>query len=314
MVALLPLGGALFSLAERFWLPGIVCSPTVLLIKSFACSWLYAFAWSVDVANKAVSFGILMNYWVQDMSPYLWLGIFLILPLLFNLLNVQRIGEIEFVLTSIKILTLVGLVILGLVIISGGTRETALLGTDANYYPVPCNETVIGNCLSAPGFDCTIPSKQALTSDWKESAFKGILTTGAAGKVAAFWDCFLVAVFAYVGIETLGITAWETECPRKSIPQAVRRVSNRITIYYIAAVFVIGLTVSSNDPLLLLPTAPNPQTPGRIYPGAFIIMAERAGLPVVAHIINAVMILAVLSAATADIYVTVCPPLTDEVD
>jgi amino acid permease len=78
-------------------------------------------------------------------------------------------------------------------------------------------------------------------------------------------------------------------------------------------VFILGLTVSSNDPLLLLPTTPNPQTPGRIYPGAFIIMAERAGLPAVAHIINAVMVLAVLSAATADIYVTVSP-LTHEID
>jgi yeast amino acid transporter len=131
------------------------------------------------------------------------------------------------------------------------------------------------------------------------------LTTGTAGKVAAFWDCFVVAVFAYVGIETLAITAWETEYPRKSIPEAVRRVSGRIIFIYTAVVFVLGLTVSPNDPLLQLPTTPNPQAPGRIYPGAFIIMAERSGLPAVAHIINAVMVLAVLSAATADLYVTV---------
>jgi amino acid permease len=155
--------------------------------------------------------------------------------------------------------------------------------------------------------------RELLTVDWKEAAFKGILTTGTAGQVAAFWDCFVVAVFGYVGIETLAITAWETECPRRSIPQAVRRVSSRIIIYYISVVFISGLTVSSNDPLLLLPTTPNPQAPGRIYPGAFIIMAERAGLPAVAHIINAVMVLAVLSAATADIYVTVSP-LTYEID
>lgn len=34
-------------------------------------------------------------------------------------------------------------------------------------------------------------------------------------------------------------------------------------------------------------------------------MAERAGIPVLPHIINAVMIIAVLSTATADLYVTV---------
>lgn len=145
-----------------------------------------------------------------------------------------------------------------------------------------------------------------LIVDWKESAFKSIIEPGTAGQVAAFWDCFTVAVFAYVGIETLAITAWETEYPRTSLPQAVRRVSYRIIFYYVAAVFVLGLTVSSNDPLLQLPTTPNPNISDRIFPGAFIIMAERAGLPAVAHIINAVMVLAVLSAATADLYVTVC--------
>jgi amino acid transporter len=124
-------------------------------MKAFACSWLYAFAWSVDVANKAVSFRILMYYWVPDMSPYLWLGIFLILPLLFNLLNVQRVGEIAFILTAIKIFTLLGIVVLGLVLIGGGTKQTSLLGTDENYQAVPCGENVIGKCLSGPGFTCT---------------------------------------------------------------------------------------------------------------------------------------------------------------
>lgn len=95
-----------------------------------------------------------MYYWVPDESPYLWLGIFLILPLLLNLLNVQRIGEIEFVLTAIKIFTIIGIVILGFVLIGGGTNTTYLLGTDATYRPVPCSSNVIGQCLSEPGFNC----------------------------------------------------------------------------------------------------------------------------------------------------------------
>jgi amino acid permease len=97
-----------------------------------------------------------MYYWVQDESPFLWLGVFLILPILLNLLNVQRIGEIEFVLTAIKIFTLLGIVIFGLVLAGSGTKRMPLLGTDATYHAVPCSENVIGQCLSGPGFKCML--------------------------------------------------------------------------------------------------------------------------------------------------------------
>ena len=77
-------------------------------------------------------------------------------------------------------------------------------------------------------------------------------------------------------------------------------MSGRIVFYYTVAIFVLGLTVSSNDPLLQLPTDTNPR-----YPGGFIIMAKRAGIPVIPDIINAVMIISIVSVVTLDIYVTV---------
>jgi hypothetical protein len=44
------------------------------------------------------------------------------------------------------------------------------------------------------------------------------------------------------------------------------------------------------------------------YPGGFVVMAKRAGMPVIAHIINAAMVIATLSVATGDIYVVVRIP------
>ena len=135
--------------------------------------------------------------------------------------------------------------------------------------------------------------------DW-EIAFKPTLASGVAGKLAALWDCCTLSAFTYTGNELLAITAWETENPRYSLPKSVRRVSRRIVLYYTLAALFLGLTVSSEDPILKLPGDGSPN-----YPGAFIIMAERAGLPAVAHIINAVMVLAAFSVATVDIYVVV---------
>ena len=50
-----------------------------------------------------------MYYWFPNVSGYLWIAIFFILPIFFNLLNVRRIGAIEFTFTAIKVCTLVGL-------------------------------------------------------------------------------------------------------------------------------------------------------------------------------------------------------------
>lgn len=136
--------------------------------------------------------------------------------------------------------------------------------------------------------------------DWKESGFKSEITPSISGYLAGFWDCCALAVFCYTGNELLAVTAWETENPRRTLPKAVRRVSGRIILYYTSAIFFLGLTVSANDPLLRLPQNKNPR-----YEGGFIIMAKRAGIPVIPDIINIVMIIATFSVATADLYVTV---------
>jgi len=147
--------------------------------------------------------------------------------------------------------------------------------------------------------------------DWKMFAFKEAFEAkGAAGKLAGFADCCSVAFFSFTGTELVAITAWETEYPRHTLPKVVRRVAYRIIFYYLAAVLILGLTVSPNDALLSLPLSPavtDPNDPHPlIYRGAWVVMALRAGLgSAVPDIINGVMIIATVSVATLDIYVAV---------
>lgn len=100
----------------------------------------------------------------------------------------------------------------------------------------------------------------------------------------------------------MAILADETERQRESLSSVVRRIPHRIIPYYVLAMLALGISVSANDPILNLDSSGDPV---RNYPGGFIIMAERAGIPILPHIINGVMILAALSTATGDIYVTV---------
>jgi yeast amino acid transporter len=86
------------------------------------------------------------------------------------------------------------------------------------------------------------------------------------------------------------------------LPKAVRRISRRIIIFYVLAVVGLGLTVSTDDPLLTRAASGDPI---RNYPGGFVIMAERAGIPVLPSLINILMIIAAFSMTNVGLFVAV---------
>jgi yeast amino acid transporter len=98
----------------------------------------------------------------------------------------------------------------------------------------------------------------------------------------------------------IGIAAHETERQRETLPRAVRRVSHRIIFYYVGAVFVLGLNVSSQDAILkehvLSGSTSSP----------FILLLQRAGIRGLPSVINAVALIAALSVANINLYMAVC--------
>ena len=146
---------------------------------------------------------------------------------------------------------------------------------------------------------CRSYDNSDLFLDWREAGFKTFFVFGPAGRLLAFWECSCQAINTYTGAEVIGITAEETERQRESLPKAIKRVSHRIVLYYVGAAFVLGLNLSANDPIL------QNQLSLPHYPGAFIVMLQRANIPELANVVNAVMIIAAISVANADIYVGV---------
>jgi len=105
-------------------------------------------------------------------------------------------------------------------------------------------------------------------------------------------------------VELIGIAAGETERPRETLPKVVRHVSVRLVLYYVGVVLALSLTVSSNDPILRLIV-----TNGSYgYYNPFTLMAQRAGIPVLAHLFTGVAVIACISVANASLYVTVLGP------
>jgi yeast amino acid transporter len=136
---------------------------------------------------------------------------------------------------------------------------------------------------------------------------KEFLLGGGWGRLIGFWSVCCQASFSYIGAETIAITVGEVERPRQTVPKAVRRVAMRLNIYYIGAIFVLGLNLSSNDPIL----QQSLDNPNGGYHGPFVLMAQRAGIPRFGDFLNCMALGASLSVSNASLYVTVRVSLTN---
>ena len=93
--------------------------------------------------------------WAPGINKAVWLAIFPLFPLAFNMFNVRRYGEIEYWLTVTKIAAIVGLTIFALLLPMGVSTYPRQPGTDLQTKSVTpsCNNSAL--CVPPPGFDCT---------------------------------------------------------------------------------------------------------------------------------------------------------------
>jgi amino acid transporter len=125
--------------------------------------------------------------------------------------------------------------------------------------------------------------------------FAEYLVPGNIGKFVGFWSVLVTAGFSYQGTELVGVGAGETADPAKSVPSAIRWTFWGVFSLFLGTIFFIGITVPSNNPDLLTDANDASASP-------FVIAAKLAGVPVLPHIINAVLLTAVLSAANSNVY------------
>ena len=242
-----------------------------------------------------------MSFWLpDDRYRSAWILGFFTIVFLFNLLNVRRYGEIEYWLTVVKLETIIGLSILGILLPMGVSVGTRLPATGPYNTPIICPlNPAPGQCLGPPGFPCTSFQIIMVTIDWVSGpGFRTWIYDGAMGRLVGFWAACCQGLFSYLGVEIIGIVAEETERQRETLPHAIRRVAYRSILYHVSAVFVLGLNVSANDPILKFDTTQYFQSP-------FVLMVRRAGSLSLGHIINAVTLIALLCAANTRLYVSV---------
>ncbi|GAB7328875.1 hypothetical protein MBLNU13_g00746t1 [Cladosporium sp. NU13] len=107
---------------------------------------------------------------------------------------------------------------------------------------------------------------------------------------------FITAAFSFSGTELVGLAAAETRNPRIELPKAIKQVFWRILLFYMVSLTIAGLLVPYDDPRLLGSSS----TDANASPFVIAIRdASIAGLP---SVMNAVILIAVLSVGNSSIY------------
>lgn len=256
MATWLPLPGAVPVYAARFVDPAL----------GFTLGWNYWYQFAIGVPIEISAAALIIDYWPNGVSSAVWITILFVTIVALNCAPVKVYGETEFILGSIKLTTIVGLILLMFIIMLGGGPNHDRIGF--RYWQNP------GPMLT-------------------------YLEPGALGHFLAFWKVFTQATFSYGGSEMVVVAAGETENPRRNIPKAVRRVFWRIAIFYVLSIFLVSMCVSAKDPHLL--NAIEGDAPG-VAASPFVIAITNSGIPVLPSIINAVVLTSALSAGNSFFY------------
>ncbi|KJA17730.1 hypothetical protein HYPSUDRAFT_146045 [Hypholoma sublateritium FD-334 SS-4] len=117
------------------------------------------------------------------------------------------------------------------------------------------------------------------------------------GGFSAFAQTFVFAFFSFGGIELVAIAAGESSKPYKAVPRAIKATFFRIVLFYILTILTIGLCINHADDTLLTAAYD-----GDVVASPITVVFVRAGFGAAAHVINAVLLTAVLSATNSCFY------------
>lgn len=217
----------------------------------FAIGWAYWLSWASLAMADLTASGIYLRYWFPQLPQWVTPLIVVAILVTFNLINVAWFGELESAFSSIKIFAILALIVAGVGMIAFGFHTQG-------------NTASLSNLVSHGGF----------------------FATGGLGFILAF----PMVIFAFTGIEMVGLSAGETKSPEKDIPKAINSVPLRILLFYVGSMIVIMSVYPWNE--IDASTSP------------FVQVFSGLGISFAANLINFVVLTAALSAANSAIFST----------
>ena len=216
----------------------------------FVTGWTFVFEMLVVAIADVTAFAIYMGFWFPGAPKWIWVCAVILFIAGINTRHVKVFGELEFWLSIIKVAAITAMIAGGVILLFMGVSLSAGAHSGAD------NLWIHG----------------------------GLAPNGIGGLLASL----TVVVFAFGGIETIGITAGEATDPGQSIPRAINTVPARILLFYVGTLAVIMMLT------------PWDRITGEASP--FVQIFTGLGIPAAANILNIVVITAAITAINADTF------------
>ncbi|RAL23292.1 amino acid permease [Thermoflavimicrobium daqui] len=189
----MPVSGSFQAYASKYIGPG----------TGFTVGMMYWFSWPPTIALDITSISEMMKRWFPHTPSWIWIVLFASLLFIINAVSARSFGESEFWFSSIKVITIILFIILGLGALFGlipmkGYTEAPML---SNY-----------------------------------TAHGGFFPHG----IAAILLTMITVNFSFQGTEMVGIAAGESSEPEKTIPRAIRQTAWRTVIFFVLAIAILA--------------------------------------------------------------------------
>ncbi len=222
---------------------------------SLSCGvgWSYWVSWVVFIPSECLAAGILMHHYFPETPVSLWAILVGMLVTLVNLLPVKHFGEMEFWLSIVKIALLVGFSVLAVFIFFGwaGSGKHEIVG----------ERYLLDN--------------------------GGLFPNG----YAIFFINMVVLMTNFQGSEIIGLSASESVNPKKTIVDALKKISYRIIAFYLVPTFLLALIF--------------PWQKASLASSVFSMALQNYGFNYVAHVFSFLIIAGAISCANSGLYATV---------
>ncbi len=220
---------------------------------AFVAGWMYVLNWATTGIADITAVATYTHFWHMFSTTPQWVIalIALAVVLAVNLISVKIFGEMEFWFAIVKVGALLLFMCIGIYLLA--TRQ-----------PI----------------DDHIPGPSLITDSG------GIFPHGLLPMLLIVQG----VVFAYAGVEMVGVTAGETSNPEKLIPKAINSIMWRVALFYVGSVILL---------VMLMPSGAYSASES-----PFVTVLSHVGIPGGDGVMNLVVMTAALSSLNSGLYST----------
>ncbi|WP_433229003.1 amino acid permease [Actinomadura formosensis] len=212
----------------------------------YATTWTYWIIWVTTGMAELTAAGKYIQKWWPGVEQWQTALVALLVLFAVNLVSVKLFGELEFWFAMIKIAAIVMMILVGIGVLVFGFSDAGDTASPSNLW-----------------------------------GHGGVFPEGAGATIMTLQ----MVMFAYLGVELVGVTASEAKDPEKNIPRAINALPLRFALFYLGSLLVILAVV--------------PWTAFKGGASPFVLAFDKIGIPGGADIVNFVVLTAALSSCNA---------------